>query len=104
MFTSTETPLASGATWTSSSRVSNRDDSIVGSVFTDQAGTIYIEQSGDGGVTYDVQTSYTITASNGSGFKEDIVLPTWRVRFTNTAGSPQTVIRLYARSTAAGDS
>lgn len=96
----TTTPLGGGATWISRSLYTNTDDSLTGSVFADQAGTLYIEQSADG-TNWDVSTSYAIVASTGRGFQEVILLPIIRVRYTNGA-TPQTTFRLYARMSASG--
>jgi hypothetical protein len=90
--------LASTATYTSRWILTDNAPSLGGSVFADQAGTIYIEQSGDG-VYADISASYIVTASAGSGFIEDILLPYARLRFTNTAGSDQTVFRLITKWT-----
>lgn len=72
---------------------------VTGSVFSSQLGTLLIEQSGDwNGTTgnWDVQTTYDITANDGKGFIEDIVLPWVRLGFTNLGASTNT-IRLFGR-------
>lgn len=97
----TTTPLLAGATYTSGWALSNTADVVTGSVFADQVGTIFIEQSSDG-TNADVSTSYTTTASDGSGISEAILCPYVRVRFTNTAGSNQTVFRLHIRLSSQG--
>lgn len=102
MFTSTTTALTGGATFTGQSRVASRDDSIVGTVFADQAGTLFVEQSNDG-TNWDVSSSYAVAANDGKGFSEALVAAFWRLRYTN-GGSAQATFRLSARSTAAGDS
>lgn len=76
-------------------------DRITGSVFADQAGTIYIEQSGDGGTNWDVSTSYALSAGASSGFSEEILLPYVRVRYVNGATN-QGAFRIFARMSAAG--
>jgi hypothetical protein len=103
MFISSTTNLANNATFTSNAYNTDRTDKIAGTVFSDQAGTLYIEQSSDG-TNWDVSTSYGITANDGKGFSEDLYAPYVRVRFTNTGGSTQTAFRLFAKSSSAGDS
>lgn len=103
-YTGTETPLGAGTTYTSPARMSNNHDRVVGSVFSDTAGTLFIEQgyvAADGTVNWDVQSSYPVVANDGSGFSEALVAPKWRVRFTQ-AGN-QTVFRLHAHSTSDGE-
>lgn len=77
-----------------------REDWVVGMVFADQGGTLHIEQSMDG-TNWDIDTSYTITANNGKGFKEDVFAPYVRVRYVNGA-TPNTVFRITARFSSAG--
>lgn len=96
------TVLTSGQTYTSSVFNTDRADSISGSVFADQAGTIFIEQSGDK-VNWDISTSYAVTASDGKGFSENLLMPFVRVRYVN-GGTNQGAFRLFARFTSAGDS
>src|SRR3954469_18571434 len=71
-------------------------DRIAGSVFSDQAGTVRIEQSGDG-QNWDISTSHPVTAGTGLAFSEEAILAYGRVRFTNTAGTDASTFRLYAR-------
>lgn len=68
---------------------------ITGTVFADQVGTLYIEQSGDG-ITWDSSTSYAIPAGQGKGFKEDVVGSYLRIRYVNGA-VPQGAFRLIPR-------
>ena len=75
-----DTPINNGQTFTSAILTVPRSDigyKIVGSVFTDKAGTIYIEQDYDKSKilsdAFDVSSSYSVTANDGSGFSEDIV-------------------------------
>lgn len=105
---STEPLLESGAaddadTWTSGTKLAERLDQVAGSVFADKAGTIYIEQSSDG-TNWDISTSYTTTANDGEGFAENLLLPYWRIRFTNSAGTAQTAFRISAHAISGGDS
>lgn len=97
---STTTTLGANGTWDSGPLQPGLADTITGSVYSDQTGTIYIEQSGDG-TNWDVSTSYSVTAGDGKGFAEDVLLPNVRVRYVN-GGTAQGVFRLYARMTSAG--
>lgn len=99
-FEANKTPLLANATYTSATLMSETYDTIVGSVESDKAGTLYIEQSQDG-TNWDVSTSYSITAGNGKGFTEIVVAPYFRVKYTN-GGANQTNFRIYVKRSAAG--
>lgn len=92
---STSTALGGNATYNSGAKGADRADRITGSVFADQAGTVYIEQSANG-TNWDISTDYAVTASDGKGFSEEVLLPYVRIRYTN-GGTPQGAFRLYAR-------
>lgn len=94
-------PLAANQTWDSGPLLSGLADRITGSVFADQVGTIFIEQSGDNGNNWDIQTSYPIPANDGSGFSEEILLPWVRIRVVNGATN-QGALRVFVRMTSAG--
>jgi hypothetical protein len=98
-FNGTKTPLAGAGTITLELGA-GREDWIVGMVFADQAGTIFIEQSMDN-INWDLSTQYSISASDGKGFKEEVFAPYIRVRYVNGA-TPQTAFRLTARFSSAG--
>jgi len=97
---STTTPLAANGTWSSGQLQAELSDTITGSVFADQAGTIFIEQSGDG-TNWDISTSYAVTANNGKGIQESILLPYLQIRYVNGA-SAQGAFRIHTRMTSAG--
>lgn len=99
-FLSTKSALTASNSWTSGTQNLGHADTLTGTVFADQAGTLYIEQSYDG-TNWDVSTSYAITASDGKGFSEDVIAPFIRVRYVN-GGTDQGAFRLYARARAAG--
>lgn len=99
-FLHTETPLAANASTTIGPVLADRADRVVGSVFADQAGTLYIEQSFDQ-TNWDISTNITVTASDGSGFSEELVAPYVRLRYANGAGA-QTAFRVFARFSSAG--
>jgi len=62
-------------------------------VFADQAGTLYIEQSPDGG-NWDVTESISVSANVGVAVVREIAAGYARVRYVNGA-TAQTVFRLY---------
>jgi hypothetical protein len=96
----TTAPLAGAGVWTDILQA-GREDHLVGLVFSDQGGTLLIEQGIDG-VNWDFDTSITVTANVGKEFKQDIYAPYVRLTYTNGA-TPQTVFRLGARFSSAGN-
>jgi hypothetical protein len=98
-YISTNTPLDADAEW-SDDISPGAADHITGSVYSDQAGDIYIEQSADG-TNFDISSTYAITADDGKGFKEEVLLPYIRVRYVNGA-TDQTAFRLYVKTSSAG--
>lgn len=112
-YVGTTTPLGAGATYTSPTKLRWRQDRISGSVRTDQAGDLFVEQShdpaaGDANTAatakWDVSVKTTVTANTTATFRENLVAPYWRVRFQNTAVSAQTELRLHATNESDGDS
>lgn len=93
-------------------------DKLVGAIFTDEAGSLYIEQSEDrvnwdiinhtarnflanttGDETYiNDNLPCAVTANNGYAFAEDLILPYIRIRFETTSGDDPTTFRLHART------
>lgn len=92
---STTTPLEIGDTYVSATVSIPRAISITGSVFADQDGTLFVEQSGDG-TDFDVSSTFEIAANEGSGFDIPLLSPFFRIRFANTSGSAQTEFRIFA--------
>lgn len=91
----TTTPLGAAATYeTATSFVCGGNARITGTVFADQAGTLYVDQSSDG-TNFDTTTSVSVTASTGAPFSVEVVAPYGRLRYVNGA-TAQTVFRLYA--------
>jgi hypothetical protein len=76
-------------------------DSITGAVYSDQDGTVYIEQSIDNGVHWDISTSYPVTGGDGTGIDEKILTPVCRVRFV-VGATDQTEFRITVRASTAG--
>ena len=89
----TTTALAASASWTSAVDSDPATGRIVGSVYADQAGTLYVEQSPNG-TNWDVVDSFSVSAGAGLGFSVEKVCPYARVRYVNGA-TAQTVFRLY---------
>ena len=79
---STATPLAAAATYDSTALATANFRYITGSVFADQAGNVFIEQSADG-TNWDVSTTYAVAAGDGSGIEEPVLLPYFRIRYVN---------------------
>jgi hypothetical protein len=99
-YASSSTVLNANQTFTSPIIMPGNDDTLVGSVFADQTGTLFIEQSGDQ-VNWDISTSHAVTAGQGQGFSEPIYMPFVRIRYAN-GGTNQGAFRVFARSTSAG--
>lgn len=103
-FAGTSTALTGNSTYTGPTFTADRDDSIVGSVASDQSGSLFIEQSADG-INWDIRTTTNITGSGSAGtgtiINTALVLPFWRVRYTNGATN-QGSFRLSIRSASAG--
>lgn len=110
-FVGSSTPLAGNATW-SDILLPMGADRVTGSVFSDQSGTLFIEQAGDlkwADVTagtsltanWDISAQYAYTGGDGKGFSEYVELPFVRVRFLNGA-TPQTVFRIRGQVQSAG--
>jgi hypothetical protein len=93
----------SADTWTSQVGLRERHDTVLGSIKTDQAGTLHVEQSLDG-VNWDFDTTVAVVANTGAQFNVTLVAPYWRLRMVNTAGSNQTFLRIAASTQAGGDS
>jgi hypothetical protein len=90
----TTTLLPANGTWISKVDSDPFTGRIVGSVFADQAGTLYVEQSGDGVDWRDVVDSFSVVANQGIGFSVEKVVPYARVRYVNGA-TAQTEFRLF---------
>jgi len=94
---STTTPLPAGGVWTSSVDDSPMTDRIVGTVYSDAEGVIYIEQSADG-ENWDVVTPFEVSPSlfrNSFGFSVEKVAQYARVRYVDMSNGGQTKFRLY---------
>ncbi len=90
---STTSPLAANASWTSAVDDSPYTRFVCGYAYSDQAGTLYVEQSPDG-VNWDLADSYSVSGGAAVRFSVEKLLPYARVRYVNGAAA-QTVFRLY---------
>jgi hypothetical protein len=75
-------------------------DNVVGLVFSNQGGTLHIEQSANG-TNWDFDTEVVIVASVGKGFSVPVYAPYVRLRYVNGA-TAQTAFRLTAKTSSAG--
>jgi hypothetical protein len=82
--------------------LTDRADSISGTVIADQGGTLFVEQSFDG-TNWDLSDSIAVVANTGQGFSKTLYAPYVRLRYVNGA-TGQGSFRLYSRFTSAGDS
>lgn len=97
----TTTPLAGAGVWTDILQA-GREDTIVGLVFSDQGGTLNIEHSIDG-QNWDVNDApITVAIGVGQVFERKVYGAYLRLRYVNGA-TPQTVFRLGARFSSAGN-
>ena len=94
---STATPLGDGATYTGAPFSVEDYGVIVGSVYSNRTGTLYIDQMNDG-INYDAISTYAYVGGNYDGFVVPVVGTLARVRFTNLAGAAQTSFRLLVRA------
>lgn len=99
-FQSNNAPLPANGTYESGTIYTGRSDYVVGSAYSDQGGTLYIEQSTDD-ANWDISTSFAVIGGSGQGFSETIYLPYARIRFVNGAAA-QGSFRIYARLSSAG--
>jgi hypothetical protein len=88
--------LTAISSWTSDPQSVENADAITGTVYADQAGTLYVEQSNFDG-SWDVSSQISVSAASGFGFKEPAVAKLWRIRFVNGAVD-QGEFRLYAKN------
>ena len=92
------TPLPAGGTATSNAQYISRAVSVTGTVYTDQPGTLYIDQGGDG-INWDSTTSVPVPNSTilgvGTPFTVNLIAQYFQVRYVN-GGIAQTTFRCYA--------
>lgn len=101
MFAATQSPLHANGTVTIGPYETFRAQNITGSVFSDQGGTLKVEQSFDN-QNWDISSSITVTGGQGQGFSFPVEAPYFRATYTN-GGVDQTVFRLFIRSFQSGN-
>ncbi|MFZ8812162.1 MAG: hypothetical protein ACO2PN_29185 [Pyrobaculum sp.] len=89
----TTEPLVANSMWVSEVDDDPATGRIVGTVFADQPGTLYVEQGPDR-TNWDVVESFSVLANVGFGFTVEKVAQYVRVRYVN-GETDQTVFRLY---------
>lgn len=94
--------LGNGGVWTSRAALRERHDTVQGVAFSDQSGTLVIEQSLNG-VNWDFASSISVTGGTGKDFSVALFAPFWRVKYTNGA-TPQNSFRVGVTTQAGGDS
>lgn len=98
------TESTSTADWTSPTKRADGYDTIRGVIFSNQAGSLKVQQSLDG-TNWDVEDSITVNASTATKIDDlKIYLPFIRLFFDNGGSTVPTTFRLYARFHGAGDS
>lgn len=87
-------PLNANQTIVSGAQNISRATEITGTVFADQPGTIYIEQSGDA-QNWDINISANVSANVGEAIEVSVIAQYFRIRYVNGSNS-QTIFRLFA--------
>lgn len=90
---STITPLSGVTTWTGTSEECYMYNSVITSVKTDQAGTLYMEFSTDGS-NWDSSLTFSVAAGTNEVHRLTTSKRYFRARFSNISVSDQTYIRL----------
>ncbi len=98
--TTGNTPLIANASLIVGPIQSGIASKIVGSVWADQPGTLFVEQSFDG-TNFDAAITVAVTASTGASIDQDVIAPVFRLRYVNGATN-QGRFRLFARTLTAG--
>lgn len=96
------TPLAKEITWTSQVGLRERHDTVMGAVFANKAGELFVEQSADG-ENWDISEKISVEASKTKTINVSLLLPYWRLRFVN-GSEANTTFRISASTQAGGDS
>lgn len=91
--------LAANASYTDEA-FSSPGDSLVGAVFSDQSGTLFLEQSLDNGSTWALSTSIAVTGGTAVKFSEPVYVSRCRARYVN-GSTAQNKFDLVIRSVSA---
>lgn len=92
------TPLGAGQSITPIVIQAQQYGALAYTCIADQVGSFFIDQSFDGGAHWDYTQTFPVTAGTGIGGQVSIYAPLIQVRFTNTAASAQTYLRLFVRA------
>jgi hypothetical protein len=96
----TKAPLSSAGVWTDQ-MLAGREDFLVGLMFSDQNGTLLVEQGIDG-QNWDFDTTVNLVGGTGKEFKIEIYAAYIKLTYT-TGATPQNEFRLGARFSSAGN-
>lgn len=103
-FTGTQTPPTTAAPFVSGPLQAGLSDRVTGTVFSDQAGSLVVEQASypnpAGGYFWDVADTFAVAANTGVKFSVELIAPYYRIRYTPTTNP--TVFRLASRHSSAG--
>jgi hypothetical protein len=95
------TPLTADQVLVLGPMQTDRAQVVAGSVYSDQAGVLMVQQSFDG-INWDIADTIDVTAATVSGgFMVNILAPTIQLTYTN-GGANQGTFRLFARTYATG--
>src|SRR5664279_5157197 len=67
---------------------------LAGSVFADQAGTVSIQQSMDGGLHFDIVDTFTVVLGVPQKLEVDVIAPVTQIVYTN-GGADQGALRIF---------
>jgi len=95
-FEYTDTLLGNAEVFTGERKLTDSWNFLRGTVFSDQSGTLHVEQSADG-VNWDTDSTTAVTGGTGAAWEVTPVAGYWRLRYVNGA-TPQTVFRLSGRT------
>jgi len=93
----TTSPLPPGGMWISAVDSDPTTERIVGTVYSDAEGVLYVEQSADG-ENWDVVTPFEVSPSllrNSFGFSVEKVAQYARIRYADMSDTGQKIFRLY---------
>jgi hypothetical protein len=89
-------PLAANASITIGPMQAGIALRIAGSVYSDQNGTLYVQQSFDM-QNWDISTQYNVTGGNSTLVDEDVIAPWVQLVYTN-GPTAQNTMRLFCRA------
>lgn len=72
-------------------------EKIGGSIYSEKGGTLFIQQSFDGGLHWDISVEKTITAGTAATIEQALIAPYAQVKFVNGTEESKEV-RLFARA------